>query len=556
MNKKKTRSAFGVMMGLIGMVGPLTGIMILAILLGTLGHLCAIAIPTLAAWGLLQVFEGQDLSKVFMLLAVGLIVIALVRSLARYIEQTCNHYIAFRILAEIRHRVFAKLRTLTPAKLEGRDRGDLIAMITSDVELLEVFYAHTLSPIMIAILTSLVMTIFFLLQAPAYAILGLVAYALVGILIPVVNSKRGKKTGEEYRQLFASLNAIVLDNLRGLDEILQFDAAKKRQQDMRETTKKLSKANSRLKSLQAQQTTAADIVIMGAGALGILLDLFLADGTAVTSQAALLSTVALMSSFGPVSAVSAVSNNLHQTLACGNRVLDLLEESPLVEEIQEGANFVNEDISFDQVSYAYPKNKERKILNGFTAKIRKGKITGVHGRSGSGKSTLLKLMMRFYDCQEGRVLYGKSNVNQITTEDLRKHVSYVEQETFLLHDTIANNIRLGNLDATDEEIRAAAKKASLDDFVASLPKGYDTMVAELGESLSGGERQRIGIARAFVHHPDLICLDEPTSNLDSLNESVILKALKEEAKECTVVLVSHRESTMNIVDDKISVLSL
>lgn len=549
---RKMRSGLSVMLGLVGLVKPLMSFMCLAVLMGSAGNLCATFITVAGGSGLLGAMGSHD-GLPLKTAAVMMVAFAVVRAVLRYTEQSCNHYIAFRLLARIRHEVFAKLRKLAPAKLEGRERGNLISVITTDIELLEVFYAHTLSPVAIAVITSVVMVIFIGRLDPVLGIIAACGYLTVGLVIPLVNSRAGGGTGQEYRDRFGDLNTIVLDNLRGLDEILQFHQGEKRQEKMQKQAKRLTILQRRLKGLETVQMTLTDVAVMFSGAVCLAVSALRISSGSLDFASGLLATVAMMSSFGPTAALAAVSNNLHQTLASGRRVLDLLEEEPLVDEIYDGENFCSGDITVENVDFAYGAAgrpaASRKILSGFSASFHEGRITGILGRSGCGKSTLLKLMMRFFETDSGAISYGGRNVNDIDTADLRKHIAYVEQETFLFHDTVRNNIRLGMTDVTDGQIEAAARKASLHDFVMSLPDGYDTRLSELGDSLSGGERQRIGIARAFLHDPDVILLDEPTSNLDSLNESVILKALKEEASEKTVVLVSHRRSTMGIADE-------
>ena len=543
----KPRSGFRVMMGLIGMVKPMLGIMLLAILMGCAGNLCASFLTIMGGFGLLS---AMDLASPFPLrtAAVILIVLALARAFLRYAEQACNHYIAFKLLAQIRHKVFAALRRLAPAKLEGKERGNLISMITSDIELLEVFYAHTISPIAIAIITSIVMIIFVGNFSISFGVLALICYLLAGAVIPLINGHLGSGRGRQYRDKFGELNSVVLDNLRGMDEILQYDQGETRREQMKEKTTILSGANKCLKALETRQGAMTDFVIIAAAGVSLVMGGLQVSAGTLSFADAMIAVMAMMSSFGPVAALSSLSNNLSQTLACGNRVLDLLKEEPQVYEVENGEAFPFDSIAVDHVDFSYGK---KKILSQFRARFPKGEITGILGKSGCGKSTLLKLLMRFFEVEQGQICYGETDVNQITTSDLRKHIAYVTQETFLFHDTIGNNIRLGNVGAADSEVEEAARKASLHDFVMSLPDGYDTELAELGDSLSGGERQRIGIARAFLHDPDMIFFDEPTSNLDSLNEGIILKTLREECDGKTVVLVSHRKSTMGIAREVI-----
>ena len=564
-NTTKRRSALQIMESLIGLVKPLLHIMLAAIILGTLGYLCAIFLTILAGQvivhGLLTGVAGMIVPVDNMWLVFTpvktiitvMIVIAVLRGILHYVEQYCNHFIAFKLLAIIRHKVFAALRKLCPAKLEGRDKGNLISIITTDIELLEVFYAHTISPIAIATLTSIIMVIFIGRYHWLAGVLALAAYLIVGVAIPMWNGKRGSQKGMEFRTNFGELNSFVLDSLRGLDETIQYGQGEKRKEQMSERSKNLAGMQESLSKMEGSQRSFTNMVILLASFGMLALTIWLYAKGEVGFEGILTCTIAMMGSFGPVVALSSLSNNLNQTLASGERVLSLLEETPLVEEIPgdvetSGAESMEHEFTgaeAENVTFAYG---EEVILDNYSLKLQPGKITGIHGASGSGKSTLLKLLMRFWDVQDGSVSVDGTDVRKIPTKHLRDMESYVTQETHLFHDSIANNIAIAKPGASREEIMEAAKKASIHDFIMTLPKGYDTEVGELGDTLSGGEKQRIGIARAFLHECPLILLDEPTSNLDSLNEGIILKSLKESAKKKTVVLVSHRVSTMNVAD--------
>ena len=564
-NTTKRRSAIRIMGSLIGLVKPLLHIMLAAIILGTLGYLCAIFLTILAGqvivYGLLTGVAGMNvpvdnmwlvLTPVKMIITV-LIVIAVLRGILHYVEQYCNHFIAFKLLAIIRHKVFTALRKLCPAKLEGRDKGNLISIITTDIELLEVFYAHTISPIAIATLTSIIMVIFIGRYHWLAGVLALAAYLIVGVAIPMWNGKRGSQKGMEFRTNFGELNSFVLDSLRGLDETIQYGQGEKRKEQMSERSKNLAGMQASLSKMEGSQRSFTNMVILLASFGMLALTIWLYAKGEMGFEGILTCTIAMMGSFGPVVALSSLSNNLNQTLASGERVLSLLEETPLVEEIpgdvetsgEESMEYEFTGAEAENVTFAYG---EEVILYNYSLKLQPGKITGIHGASGSGKSTLLKLLMRFWDVQDGSVSVDGTDVRKIPTRHLRDMESYVTQETHLFHDSITNNIEVAKPGASREEIMEAAKKASIHDFIMTLPKGYDTEVGELGDTLSGGEKQRIGIARAFLHECPLILLDEPTSNLDSLNEGIILKSLKESAKKKTVVLVSHRVSTMNVAD--------
>ncbi len=546
MNQKK-RSGFQVILGLIGMIKPLLGIMLLAILMGCIGNLMATFLTVLGGYGLLAVtgiYDGIPFRTVMILV----LVFAVARGFLRYAEQACNHFIAFKLLARIRHQVFAALRRLCPAKLDGSQKGNLISIITSDIELLEVFYAHTISPVAIAVLTSVFMILYFASLHPLLAFPAFLVYLLVGLVIPLVNGRIGGADGKKYRDSFGALNAGVLDNLYGLEEIIQYDAKKVRMERMTFLTENLEKVNRKLKRSENVSRIVTDAAILFAG---VFMALYAADLTrqcVIEGYESLMAVIAMMSSFGPTAAISSLSNNLHHTLASGNRVLDILEEEPLVEEVTDGTDSLDGEISCRQVEFTYP-DKQEKILDGFDAVFACGKIHGILGKSGCGKSTLLKLFMRFYETDAGKIAYGDTDVNDINTMALRKRISYVTQETFLFQDTIENNIKIGKPEATREEVVEAAKAASIHDFIESLPNGYETKLAELGDSVSGGEKQRIGIARAFLHRSDILFLDEPTSNIDSLNEGMILRALEQQKADKTILLVSHRKSTMGIADE-------
>lgn len=571
----RRRSALKIMGSLIGLVKPLIHIMILAVLLGTAGYLCAIFLTILAGQILIQglghaagtqgtmsqgLFAGMTPQNLFVLM----IVLAVARGILHYAEQYCNHFIAFKLLAIIRHKVFAALRRLCPAKLEGRDKGNLISIITTDIELLEVFYAHTISPAAIAALTSFMMVFFMGSYHVGAGIFALCAYLIVGIFIPLWNGSRGGNTGMEFRAKFGELNSYVLDSLRGLDETIQYGQGKNREIQMEEKSAELIKKQKKLSRMEGGQRSVTNLVILLASFGMLFFMLYLYGKQTVDLDGVVICTIAMMGSFGPVIALSNLSNNLNQTLASGERVLSVLEEKPQVEEIYEGEKDLHElekeqentfhkgsaqmlfaGAEASHVTFSY---EEEEILRNYSVKIPAGKIVGIHGASGSGKSTLLKLLMRFWDADSGEVSVNGANVRRIPTRSLRDTESYVTQETHLFHDSIANNIAVGKPGASRQEIMEAAKKASVHDFIMSLPKGYDTEVGELGDTLSGGEKQRIGIARAFLHDAPFILMDEPTSKLDSLNEGIILKSLREEADKKTVVLVSHRKSTMNVAD--------
>lgn len=549
----KKRSGFSVMCGLIGMVKPLSGYMIIAIIMGLLGHLSAIFITVFGAFAILNVL-GIKMILSLKMIFISVILFAVVRGFLRYAEQSCNHFIAFKLLAIIRDKVFIALRRLCPAKLEGRDKGDLISVITSDIELLEVFYAHTISPVVIAILNSIVMCIFIGRVHLILALMALMAYVIVGLFIPVIISGKSKDTGNSFRDKTGELSSFVLDSLRGLPEILQYNRGIPRLSEMNDRTEKLSECDKHLKMLNGFNLAITNTVILLCNLCMIIVSVLLYNNGSIDFAGVLVSVVALMSSYGPVVALANLGSGLQNTFAAGNRVLDILEESPLTADIVGKQDIEFKGIKASNVTFSY-ENAEgnEEILSNITVDIPQEKIVGISGKSGSGKSTLLKLFMRFWTTNEGSIDISNVSIDNINTENLRNMESFVTQDTYLFNDSIKNNIRIAKLDATDEEIETACKKASIHNFIMKLPNGYDTKTGELGEMLSGGEKQRIGLARAFLHNAPLMLLDEPTSNLDSLNEAIILKSLKEEGRGKTVALVSHRQSTMRITDKVYSI---
>ena len=536
----KRRSGIRIMGQLIGLVKPLFHVMTAAVILGVVGYLCAIFLTVFAGMALLNVL-GIDRSIPIVTLFVILAAAAVLRGILHYGEQACNHYIAFKLLALIRHKVFAALRRLCPAKLDGRDKGNLISIITSDIELLEVFYAHTISPIAIAVIVCVITEAVFFRYHWMTGVFALAGYLAVGLIIPLWNSSRGADKGMEFRTEFGDLNSFILDSLRGLDETIQYGQGKLRSAQIDERSRRLDAKQKYMKELEGAQRGMTNVLILLFSYGMLFLSTWLVMKGQMEFEGGFLCTILMMGSFGPVTALSSLSNNLMQTLASGERVLSIMEEEPVVDETEGEEAGAFGDISCGNLDFAYD---DEQILKDYSIEIPEGSRIGIHGKSGSGKSTLLKLIMRFYDPDQGSIRIHGRDLKKINTDELRNMESYVTQETCLFHDSIANNIAVAKPGASRQEIEEAAKKASLHEFIMSLPNGYDTPVGELGDTLSGGERQRIGIARAFLHDAPLMLLDEPTSNLDSLNEGIVLKSLRESCRDKTMIIVSHRESTM------------
>ena len=545
----KKRSNLSIMFRLSALVKPLAGFMVLAIIMGVIGNLCATFITVLGGYAILDALNiSTGLSMLTAFILAG--VFALLRGILRYAEQSSNHYIAFKLLALIRDRVFVALRRLCPAKLEGKDKGNLISIITSDIELLEVFYAHTISPIAIAIIFCVVMVVFISMYSIVLGMIALAAYVTVGVIIPIAVSKISGSDGENFRKKSGELSTFVLDSLHGISELIQFGGGKKRCDEMSEKTEDLLKTEKNMKQKTGTNMAVTNTVIFVFDIILLITAAFLYQSGTVGFDGVIIPMIALMSSFGPVVALANLGSTLQNTFAAGNRVLDILDEQPAVKEVVGGKDIVFTGADARRVTFGYG---DSEILKEVTLHIPQNQVVGITGRSGSGKSTLLKLLMRFWDTDLGKVEISGENIKGINTASLRGAESFVEQDTVLFHDSIEENVKIANQNATYEQVVEACKKASIHDFIMTLPQGYDTPVGELGDTLSGGERQRLGVARAFLHDAPFLLLDEPTSNLDSLNEAVILHSLAEERANKTVVLVSHRASTMRIADTTYSV---
>ncbi|MBR1686486.1 MAG: ABC transporter ATP-binding protein, partial [Clostridia bacterium] len=482
-------------------------------------------------------------------IAIG--ICAVMRGVLHYGEQNRNHYIAFTLLAIIRDHVFGALRRLAPAKMDQKNKGELVSTITSDIELLEVFYAHTISPIAIAVITSIVMLVFFGMLHPLFILVALLAYVTVGAVLPLVASRFMSADGVAVREDAAGLSGFILDSLRGLSETLRYGQEKTRGEALNARSEKMNQDQGRLSAKQGREGAITDIVILLFSSLMLLSAILLYNAGAVDARGVLLSVVGMMSSFGPVAALSALAGSLTNTLASGERVLSLLEEEPEVKDVVDGRDVTFTGMDCEHISFSY--DGKTQVLRDFDLTVPEKGITGITGPSGSGKSTALKMLMRFRDVQAGSVDISGEDIRGVNTTSLRRNQAYVTQETQLFNDTIENNIRIARMDATHDEVVEAAKKASVHDFILTLPRGYDTGVGELGDLLSSGEKQRIGLARAFLSDAPLILLDEPTSNLDTLNEGHILHTLDGVRKEKSIVLVSHRPSVKAVADRNFTV---
>lgn len=543
---KLRRSGAVIMANLILLLGSLAYIMVLAVINGSLGFLCAMGVTLFGAVGVAKAL-GESITLSYGAIIAFAVGCGVLRGILRFFEQYSNHYIAFRLLAVLRDKIFGALRTLCPAKLESKQKGAIIAMITSDIETLEVFYAHTISPICIAVLVSACVFGFVGAVAGwALAAVALLGYLTIGILVPVLASGRLKASGVRYRAEFASFNAYFLDSIKGIRDLVLNNAGQQREAEVNARSEALLTETKRMKHDITKTTAATELCVSAFILAALVVGIYLVASGRLSAGRMVIGVVAVFGSFGPVIAISALPGNLTQTFAAGDRVLDLLAEKPAVSPVKDGTPMNFKNLAVKNLSFSY--NAETPVLRDITLRAEKGEIIGIVGESGCGKSTFLKLLLRFWQKSSGEIRFGGVDVDDIDTNILLKNVTMVSQTTYLFDETIEENLRIAKPDATQEELETACRMASVHEFILSLPDGYKTRVGTLGDNLSAGEKQRIGLARAFLRGSEWILLDEPTSNVDSINEGIILKALQAQKGKKSILLVSHRESTMAIAD--------
>ena len=540
------RSGAKIMASLIALLGSLSYIMILAVINGSVGFVCAMGVTVFGAVGVAKAL-GEVVALSYGSIIALTIGCGVLRGILRYFEQYSNHYIAFRLLAVLRDKIFGALRTLCPAKLESKQKGSIIAMITSDIETLEVFYAHTISPICIAVLVSTAVFLFVGFVSSWYlALVALIGFLTIGIVVPLISSGKLKESGVKYRAEFASFSAYFLDSIKGIKDIVLNNAGEEREKEVNKRSDKMLSETKKMKRDITKASATIELAVSLFVLITIVVGILLVKNQMLSVGKMIIGMVTVFSSFGPVIAVGSLPGNLTQTFASGDRVLNLLAEKPAVEEVKNGKDFEYENLDVKGLSFSYDGHIE--VLKDMKMHAEKGEIVGIVGESGCGKSTFLKLMLRFWERNDGEINYNDIDIDKINTNSLLKNVTMVSQSTYLFEETIEDNLRIAKSDATREEIENACKMASVHDFIMTLPDGYKTQVGALGDNLSAGEKQRIGLARAFLRGSELILLDEPTSNVDSINEGIILKALKEQKNKKSIILVSHRESTMAIAD--------
>ena len=544
--KKLRRSGAKIMASLILLLGSLSYIMILAVINGSIGFICAMGVTVFGAVGVAKAL-GETIAMSYGLI-IGLAVgCGVLRGILRYFEQYSNHFIAFKLLAVLRDKIFGALRTLCPAKLESKQKGSIIAMITSDIETLEVFYAHTISPICIAVLVSTAVFLFVGFVSSWYlALAAVVGYIMIGIIVPMISSSRLKESGVKYRAEFASFNAYFLDSIKGIKDIVLNNAGEQREKEVNRRSELLLKETKKMKHNSTRAAAATELTVSLFIIATLIVGIVLVHFDMLSIGKMIIGVVAVFGSFGPVIAISALPSNLTQTFASGDRVLNLLAEKPAVTEVTSSENIEYENLNVSDLSFNY--NEQTEVLRDIKMHAEKGEIIGIVGESGCGKSTFLKLLLRFWQKKGGEIAYNGIDIDKVNSDNLLDNVTMVSQTTYLFDETIEDNLRIANPNASQEELEAACRLASVHDFIMTLPDGYKTQVGALGDNLSAGEKQRIGLARAFLKGSELILLDEPTSNVDSINEGIILKALKEQKSKKSIILVSHRESTMAIAD--------
>lgn len=546
MQNKLRRNGLVIMFNLIKLLGPFVLVMILAILNGTLGFIASMGVTIFGALGIAKLL-GSNVYLSYELIIILVIVFGVLRGILRYFEQYSNHYIAFKLLEILRSKIFSKLRELAPAKLESKQKGNLIAILTADIETLEVFYAHTISPICIATLVSLIVFLFVgFVSSWFLALVALIGFIVIGILLPIFYSKILKKSGVEYRKNFASFNSYFLDSIKGIKEIIFHNKEKDREGKVNEKSEELLSITKNMKSKNALVVAISELSVAIFIAVSLIVGLVLFYQNQIDLGMMIVGIVTIFGSFGPVLAISNLPGNLTQTFASGDRVLNLLEEKPLVEDIKGQNEFVFNSLKVSNLSFSFEDGDE--ILKNVNFEVKKGEIVGIIGPSGSGKSTILNLLLRFYKKDSGEILYNDIDIDKIDSSSLKDNVSLVLQSTYLFNESILENLKLAKENASFNEIVNSTRKANIHTFIQGLKNGYKSEIKTMGDNLSSGEKQRLGLARAFLKNTPLILLDEPTSNVDSINEGIILKSVLEAKKDHAIILVSHRESTMAIAD--------
>lgn len=544
---KNLRERKELLIDLLNLVKPLSLQMIFAVSFGLLGHVFATLIPGLGAYYFGKIYIGEIINLKTVLII--LITLAILRSLFKYTEQLFNHYVAFKTLAIIRDLVFKSLRRLCPAKMDTKNKGQLISIITADIELLEVFYAHTISPVLIAFSHTLIFFIILYKIHWKYALCLLVFHIILGIIIPTLTQKIGERLGDNQRRNLSNLNLSILESLKGIKEVINFSMQDERMNEVDSLTRDLNRSSKKLSNNMGNNFAASSTIILIANIVFILVGARLYMAGEVNFLNLIFPIAIFISSFGPTSALASLGNNLVLTFACGKRVMSLLREAPAVDEVTNKNEVSYEKIDLTDVEFSYD---DTELIKDFNLSSRLNQVVGLEGKSGCGKSTVLKLIMRFFDPKEGKISLNELNLKDINSRNLRNNISYVAQESHLFKGTIRENLLVANESATEIDLIEATKKANIYDFIMSLDHGFDTEIVKDKALLSTGQIQRLALARMFLRDSKLYILDEPTANIDAYNEGIILKSLYEEKDDKNIFISSHRKSTLRICDEVIN----
>ena len=528
---------------LLSLVDDLKLQMFFAIFFGASGHMFATLLPSLGLFYLSKLILNQTVN---LKLIIGILfTLAILRAIFKYLEQLLNHYIAFKILAILRDKIFKKLRSLGPAKMNGKNKGELISIITSDIELLEVFYAHTISPVCIALVHTLFFFILLWKFNPIYSWILLTFHLILAIIIPIITEKSAGEIGRRQRKNLSSLNSLILESFKGIKEIINFSYFEDRYKEIEFEANKLNRSTKTLTEKSSSNFALTSFTIILGDLIFTLMTFKLYKDSTLDLSGLLFPLGVFISSFGPTSALSSLANNLVLTFACGKRVMELLEEDPLTTINYEGEEIDYENICLEEVNFSYD---DTKLINDFNFKASLNEIIGLKGKSGCGKSTLIRLMMRFYDTKSGKICLNEKNMKDLNTLNLRENISYLSQETHLFRGSIRDNLKIAKKDASEEELIEACKKANIYYFIMTLDKGFDTEIVKENNEISTGQAQRLALARIFLRKSKLYLLDEPTANIDALNEGIILKSLYNERKNKNIIISSHRDSSLRICD--------
>ncbi len=541
------------------MIKPHRRLLLGSLACGVTGHLSTIGLLGFAALAAARLWSGggagfRESGAFGPAAAAGLC--ALVRGALRYGEHYWGHDIAFRLLFDIRQKIFAALEELAPARILDRRSGDLSSSVMGDVEAVETFFAHTLAPVMIGFLVPLTVLI---VLGSVHVLLPLALlpfYLLMGLFIPLKSFSNTLSLGQIYREKLAGMNSSLVENLQGLRELMLLGRDEEYLNRVLDDTLESGKTYKKIRANEGRLAAGVELILLSSAAAVSGTGLLLIHRGVLDLPLFVCALVTAMSSFGPLISLMFLSGNLVNTSAAAERIFALLDEEPAVRDAEESVSpgTIRRVPEAQELDFRYP-GAPRPVLENFSLKVDKGGITGLQAESGRGKSTILYMLMRFFDPQKGRVLLENRPLKDYTLNELRSGISYFNQDTFLFNIPVMENIRMARFDASDSEVMEAAEKAGIHTLIESLPEGYATLAGERGSRFSSGEKQRIGLARIFLQNNPVIFLDEPVSNLDYENEQIIMKNVVEELKDRTVVLVSHRKTVMACAERVIDIQS-